>query len=29
MVLVKEGGEWRIAAARSMVPAPAGALPAK
>lgn len=29
MVLVKDGGEWRIAAARSMVPTPAGALPAK
>ena len=29
MVLVKNGGEWRIAAARSMVPTPAGALPAK
>jgi uncharacterized protein (TIGR02246 family) len=29
MVLVKDGSEWRIAAARSMVPTPAGALPAK
>jgi uncharacterized protein (TIGR02246 family) len=29
MVLVKDGGEWRIAAARSMVPTPAGALPVK
>jgi uncharacterized protein (TIGR02246 family) len=29
MVLMKDGGEWRIAAARSMVPAAAGALPAE
>jgi uncharacterized protein (TIGR02246 family) len=29
MVLMKDGGEWRIAAARSMVPAAAGALPLK
>jgi uncharacterized protein (TIGR02246 family) len=29
MVLVNEAGEWRIAATRSMVPTPAGALPAK
>jgi uncharacterized protein (TIGR02246 family) len=29
MVLVKDGGQWRIAATRAMVPTPAGALPAK
>jgi uncharacterized protein (TIGR02246 family) len=29
IVLVKDGGQWRIAATRSMVPTPAGALPAK
>jgi uncharacterized protein (TIGR02246 family) len=29
MVLVKDGGQWRVAATRSMVPTPAGALPTK
>lgn len=29
IVLVKDGGQWRIAATRSMVPTPAGALPTK
>jgi uncharacterized protein (TIGR02246 family) len=29
LVLVNAGGQWRIAATRSMVPTPAGALPAK
>jgi uncharacterized protein (TIGR02246 family) len=29
LMLVKDAGQWRIAATRSMVPTPAGALPAK
>ncbi|MGH9312814.1 MAG: SgcJ/EcaC family oxidoreductase [Vicinamibacterales bacterium] len=29
LVLVNAGGQWRIAATRSMVPTPAGALPGK